>query len=77
MGDVMNSSIHVDTGTCVGSGWCVNLAGGVFQLGADGKSRVVNPRGESAEAIEEAVDSCPVSAISVDDEPTEMKSPHA
>ena len=73
----MNRSIQVDTATCVGSGWCVNLAGGVFQLGPDGKSTVVNPDGESPEAVEEAVDSCPVSAISVDDEPTEMKSPHA
>jgi ferredoxin len=69
--DVVNRSIQVDTDTCVGSGWCVNLAGGVFRLGPDGKSRVVDPTGESPEAIEEAVDSCPVSAISVDDEPTE------
>jgi ferredoxin len=73
----MSRSVHVDTDTCVGSGWCVNLAGGVFRLGPNGKSTVVDPEGESPEAIEEAVDSCPVSAISVDDEPTEMKSPHA
>jgi ferredoxin len=69
--DVVSRSIHVDTDTCVGSGWCVNLAAGVFRLGPDGKSTVVDAQGESLDAIEEAVDSCPVSAISVDDEPTE------
>lgn len=71
------SSVSVDTGTCVGSGWCVNLAGGVFQMGPHGKAMVVDPRGGPPDAIEEAVDSCPVSAISLDEDGPTEESAHA
>jgi ferredoxin len=55
----------------------VNVAGAIFEIDSEGKAMVRDLSAATPELLEEAVDSCPVSAISVDDEPTEMKSPHA
>jgi ferredoxin len=62
---VQDRRVVVNRDVCVGSGWCVNLASGAFVVDpADGKARVVASDGAASEDIEEAVDSCPVAAIS-------------
>jgi ferredoxin len=61
-------SIAVNKTRCISSGDCVETAPGVFQLGADGKSEVVNPAGAGDAIIISAARSCPVKAITVVDE---------
>jgi ferredoxin len=61
-------SITVNKTRCIGSGECVETAPAVFQLGADGKSEVVNPTGAGDSIIVLAARSCPVKAITVVDE---------
>lgn len=53
----------VDKNLCIGCGLCTTIAPDTFELGDDGKSRVKNPQGDSEDAIQEAIDSCPVQAI--------------
>lgn len=59
-------TVHADRDTCVGSGWCVNVAGGTFSLDAASKVVVGDPDAVEAEDLLEAEDSCPVSAITVE-----------
>jgi ferredoxin len=61
-------SITVNKTRCISSGDCVETAPAVFQLGADGKSEVVNSAGASDSIIVSAARSCPVKAITVVDE---------
>jgi len=56
----------VDPNLCIGCGLCIQLCPAVFELGDDGKSHVINPTGDSEENIQSAIDSCPVSAISLE-----------
>lgn len=56
----------VDQDKCIGCGACTVICPEVFELGDDGKSHVKNPEGASKEKIKEAVDSCPVGAISLE-----------
>lgn len=62
--------IVVDQNKCVGSTMCVHTARGVFALDDSNKSSVINPRGSTEEKILEAAESCPVSAIIVEDAET-------
>lgn len=62
--------IAVDQNKCVGSTMCVHTAQGVFALDDSNKSSVINPRGNTEEKILEAAESCPVSAIIVEDAET-------
>jgi ferredoxin len=55
----------VDKEKCIGCGTCVALAGKTFKLGADGKSEVLEPVGDDEKTIAEAVEACPVKAISL------------
>ncbi|MBD0671374.1 ferredoxin [Streptomyces sp. CBMA156] len=60
--------ITVDSGRCIGSGMCVLTAGEVFdQRQEDGTSfvRQPEPPPEALEAVREAVDLCPASAITL------------
>jgi ferredoxin len=61
-------SITVNKSRCVGSGDCVEIAPGVFQLDADEKSEVYNPSGAADNVIVAAARSCPVKAINVLDQ---------
>lgn len=55
----------VDQDTCIGCGLCTGTAPDVFQMNDDGKAEAYAEFDESAEsAVQEAVDECPVSAIS-------------
>ena len=53
----------VDPVTCIGCGLCVQLCPKVFAMQDDGKSKAVNPTGDEEDAIQGAIDACPVTAI--------------
>jgi len=59
--------VKVDKKNCVGCGACVSLCSKYFELDSEGKSKVkkekVDPKDEKS--VREAVESCPVGAISI------------
>jgi ferredoxin len=61
--------VRVDTAKCSGIGLCEVTAPTVFEVGEDGQSHAINPEPPEAEraAVEEAVNSCPTSALSIED----------
>ncbi|MBR6356007.1 MAG: ferredoxin [Alphaproteobacteria bacterium] len=60
---------YVNPDLCIGCGLCVSIVPEVFQLNADGISEVYAETPEDKrEEVYEAVDSCPVKAISIIDE---------
>lgn len=54
----------VDQDLCISCGLCVGSCPGVFRFDASGKSECYNPDGAPEEAIQAAIDGCPVQAIS-------------
>lgn len=55
----------VDQYLCIGCGACVALCPRVFRMGEDGKSGVCQAvTEETLSQVQEAIDSCPVTAIS-------------
>ncbi len=61
----MPRKVVVDQEICVGCGTCASLCPEIFELDeALGKSRVIMPEGGDPACIEDAINSCPVSAIS-------------
>lgn len=58
----------VDPDICIGCGLCPSIAPDVYEMGAEGKAHaIVDTVPEGSEgAAQEAADSCPVSAISID-----------
>jgi len=60
------TKIVLDKKKCIGCGTCVAIAPEVFELGEDGKAKVKVSefKGLKVQKVQEAVDSCPVSAIS-------------
>jgi ferredoxin len=61
----MDIEVELDTGTCVGSTWCTTIAARTFVMGADGKAHVGDVGDATLQELQEAEDSCPVSAIRV------------
>lgn len=57
--------IVVNKNICIGCGLCTAIADKTFRIGKNGKSEVFNQNGDSEEKINEAISSCPVSAISI------------
>ena len=57
--------VRVDKQKCLGCGLCINLCPEVFEL-EDGKSKVKEnvDLEKNKDSIKEAIDSCPVQAIS-------------
>ena len=55
--------VWVDPTVCVGNARCETFAPQVFQLDSNRQSDAVNPAGDATEKILEAAESCPVSAI--------------
>lgn len=57
----------VDRNKCIGCGTCVSLCPGVFEIGDDGKSQVLNYGGCETGTCDcqAAVESCPAQAISL------------
>jgi len=62
------AKIYVDRDLCIGAASCVAIAPGVFQLDAESKAYVVNPKAADDETILLAAQSCPTKAIILYDE---------
>jgi ferredoxin len=57
----------VDPDLCIGCGLCSEICPEVFEMGDDGLAHVIDAGGcEAAGCCEEAAESCPTSAISLD-----------
>ncbi len=54
----------VDVDLCTGCELCIDIAPNTFEMDEEGVSTVVDPQGDDEEAIQEAIDTCPVEAIS-------------
>ncbi|MEW5955045.1 MAG: ferredoxin [Candidatus Micrarchaeota archaeon] len=54
----------VDKELCIGCGLCASTCPKSFEMEADGKSRALNPAGDSEDCMQKAIDNCPVQAIS-------------
>jgi ferredoxin len=57
----------VDSDLCTGCELCVETVPDVFQMEGD-VATVIDPEGASEEEIQEAIDNCPVEAITWQDE---------
>jgi ferredoxin len=55
--------VEIDRDRCMSSAACISLAPGTFALDEEGVSTVRSPTGDDADAIVDAVESCPVRAI--------------
>ena len=55
--------IVVDRELCMGSGMCIVYASGTFAHDEETKAIVVDPAGDPIEAIRNAVQACPTSAL--------------
>lgn len=61
--------VKVDKEKCIGCGLCVSLADKSFRLNEkEFKAEVIEPVGNSQDKIQEAADSCPVGAISINEQ---------
>ena len=61
--------VVVDEEVCLGCGLCVGMCDTVFQMNDANKSEVIKEvESSEEEAVQNAVDSCPVSAISCEEE---------
>ncbi len=61
---MQDKKLVINKEKCIGCGLCVAIAGGTFEFDEDGKARVRDEMSEDATTIQEAIDSCPVDAIS-------------
>jgi len=61
--------VTVDHTKCSGIGLCEMSAPGIFEIGDDGQSQVIDPDPPESEraAAEEAVSGCPTGALSIAD----------
>ena len=67
----MGRSLEVEVGpTCISSGYCRNSAPDVFGTGPDRKSVVKSNPVDETDDVVEAMESCPVEAISARDAAT-------
>jgi ferredoxin len=64
----MSPRVSIEEDVCIGSGTCVGIAAGVFELDDEGVAQVVDPDAAPLADLELAETSCPVAAISVEDE---------
>ena len=54
----------VDADLCTGCELCVDIAPNTFEMNDEGVCAVLDPAGDDEGTIQEAIDSCPVEAIS-------------
>lgn len=55
---------EVDKDLCIGCALCSQVCPDVFEMGSDGVALVKDDADRSADCIQDAVDQCPVGAIS-------------
>ncbi len=58
---------------CIGAAPCVAIAGAVFQLDDEGKAIVLDEHGADDETIKLATEACPVRAIFLYEEGTDVQ----
>lgn len=56
--------IKIDKDKCIGCGLCASIAPKNFKMNSDFKSEVISQEIDKEAIIVEAIDSCPVQAIS-------------
>jgi len=56
--------VSVDEDKCIGCGSCTATCGDVFEMNDDNKAQVKAGANESLDCVKEAIDICPVDAIS-------------
>ncbi len=61
----MSFEISIDRDVCIGSGNCAFWAPATFEVDDEGKAVVIDTDGDPEEAIMNAAEGCPTSAISV------------
>ena len=66
----MTLRLRVDEERCINVEMCTDAAPNVFAMNDRGKSSIVDPAGDPNDAIWEAAQGCPVSAIYIEDEKT-------
>jgi len=59
-------ALKIDEEACIGCELCVQVCPDVFEMNSDGKSVVKPGVDENQDCIDEAIDSCPTSAITKD-----------
>ena len=58
----------VNQDTCIGCGLCISTVPEVFEVNADGKAEACGQTtDDNRAAVQEAIDACPVQAISAED----------
>ncbi|HHT11108.1 MAG TPA: ferredoxin [Atribacter sp.] len=56
-------ALKIDEEACIGCELCVQVCPDVFEMNDDGKSIIKPGSDENLECVDEAIDSCPTSAI--------------
>ena len=64
----MSPRVNIEEDVCIGSGTCVGIAPAVFELDDEGVAQVLDPTAAELGDLQLAETSCPVAAISVEDE---------
>ncbi|MDY6937512.1 MAG: ferredoxin [Cyanobacteriota bacterium] len=63
-GALRQKGVYVDELTCIGCKHCAHVARNTFYIEAEyGRARVFDQDGDSEDAIQEAIDTCPVNCI--------------
>ena len=63
-GALRQKAVWVDEAVCIGCRYCTHVASNTFLVEEDwGRSRAIRQDGDSAERIQEAIDTCPVDCI--------------
>jgi len=57
------ANLTVDKDLCVGCGLCSQVCSDVFEMTADDKAGVIDGADLSADCVQDAIDQCPVAAI--------------
>lgn len=71
------SKIVIDRDLCIGAATCVTIAPGTFQMDEENKAILVDLRGDEAETILMAAESCPTKAIFLYDDTGAQIYPYA
>ncbi len=59
--------LNVDHGKCIGCGACVAIDPEHFEFNDEGKSSVISNENIETENVQNAIESCPTGAISIED----------